>query len=137
MKKILLPIANLVSLILVGVAFGLGGISAVKNERGTAMLSYYQLVWQNPKVVSLIGFFALCVGALALLVVFLPKIRKFVASGAGVVLVLAGVMMLLTPHQVNSSFTSQPAFIAACVLVFVAAGLSLGISALEFLSKEE
>lgn len=146
MKKILSPIINLISLILVGVAFGLGGLSAahIASASHTStegnMGTYYQLVWsvEHKSVLAIVGFFLLCVGAFLLLVVFLPKIRKFVAPLAGGMLIAAGVIALLMPARIQPTLTveNQPGLIAMAVLLFVAGGFSLIVCALEFLSKE-
>ena len=138
MKRILSPIINLVSLILVGVAFGLAGITAATqaNKAASPAGSYYQLVWQNPKALPIIGFFLLCVGAFVLLFVFIPKIRKFVAPVGGLMVAGAGVLALLTPKAINPSLTNKPALIAMAVLLFVAAAFEIVITVLEFLDKE-
>ncbi len=145
MKRILSPIINLVSLILVGVAFGLAGLTAASqpNKAESSAGSYYQLVWNrvgdplHHNVLALVGFFLLCVGALVLLVVFLPKVRKFLAPVGGLMLVGAGVITLLTPKAINPALTNKPGLIAMAVLIFVAAGFELVIAALEFLDKSE
>lgn len=145
MKRILSPIINLVSLILVGVAFGLAGLTAASqaNKAESSAGSYYTLVWNrfgdplHHSVLALIGFFLLCVGALVLLVVFLPKIRKFVAPVGGLMLIGAGVLALLTPQSVNPSLTNKPGLIAMAVLLFVAGAFELVITALEILDKGE
>lgn len=146
MKRILSPIINLVSLILVGVAFGLAGLTAATqgNKAEGSAGSYYTLVW-NPygpelkthNVLGIVGFFLLCVAALVLLVAFLPKIRKFVAPVGGLMLIGAGVLALLTPKQVNPLLTNKPGLIAMAVLLFVAAAFELVITALEFMDKGE
>ena len=139
MNKILSPIINLISLILVGAAFGLGGLTAAHNAHDASIGAYYQLVWWNPTALSLVGFFALCVGAFLLLVVFLPKSRKLFAPVAGLFLILAGVLALLTPKSVarGATVTNQPGLIALAVLLFVAGAFSLVVCTLEFLSKED
>lgn len=145
MKRILSPIINLVSLILVGVAFGLAGLTAATqpNKAESSAGSYYQLVWTkfgepaHFSVLALIGFFVLCVAALVLLVVFIPKIRKFIAPVGGLMLIGAGVLALLTPKQVNPLLTNKPGLIAMAVLLFVAAAFELVITALEFMDKGE
>ena len=139
MKRILSPLINLVSLILVGVAFGLGGLSAAHHAGNDSnMGTYYQLIWQNPKFLPVFGFFALCVGAFLLLVVFLPFVRKFAAPLAGALLIVSGVFALLTPKAIQSNVAVelQPGLIAMAVLLFIAGAFSLIVCALEFLSKE-
>ena len=87
----------------------------------------------------MVGFFALCVGAFLLLVVFIPFIRKFVAPLAGGLLISAGVLALLTPKafvEKGATVSNQPGLIALAVLLFVAGAFSLVVCALEFLSKE-
>lgn len=145
MKRILSPIINLVSLILVGVAFGLAGLTAATqaNKAESPAGSYYQLVWNRTgdplhhSVLALVGFFLLCVGAAVLLVVFLPKLRKFLAPAGGLMLIGAGILALLTPQSVNPSLTNKPGLIAMAVLLFVAGAFELVITALEFLDKSE
>ncbi len=139
MRKFLSPIINIISMVLVGIAFGLAGLSAAHGAGDSNIGCYYEQVWNtNNNVMAIVGFFLLCVGAFMLLVVFLPKIRKFTALLAGALLIAAGVFALMTPGFINGAtpVTLQPGLIGMATLLFIAGGFSLIISVIEFVSKE-
>ena len=141
MRKIISPIVNLVSLILVGIAYGLAGLTAANDVAGNGVGSYYQLVWGNINTFNLVGFFLMIAATVFVFLTFIPKGRKFIAILTGGLLIAAGVMALYAPAQVAQNhlpLTNQPGLIGMAVLLFVAGGFSLIISALEFaLSKKD
>ena len=140
MRKFLSPIINIVSLILVGIAFGLGALLAGKVNDVANMGSYYELVWINKPLIGIIGFFLICVGAIAILAVFCPKGRKCTATTAGLLLIAGGVLALLTPNAVQAdsplAAVNQPGLIGMAVLLFIAGGFSLIITVIEFIFKD-
>lgn len=145
MRKFLLPIINLVNLILVSIAWGLSGKSAVidAGNKDLACGNMYQVIWEGSKanVIGIVAFFLFIVGCALTLVAFLPvKWRKFVSCGAGVAYVAAGVMFLLSPKSYDFAIVKPVltgAFIAICVLILIAGAFSLCMSVLEFLGKKE
>ena len=145
MRKFLLPIINLVNLILVSIAWGLSGKSALTDagNKDIACGNMYQVIWEgkNANVIGIVAFFLFIVGCALTLVAFLPvKWRKFVSCGAGVAYIASGVLFLLSPKtydyaMVKPELTS--AFIAICVLILIAGVFSAGMAVLEFLGKKE
>ena len=142
MKKFILPVINLISMVLAGVIFGLGANTAVEfKPTGAGAGNWYQLVWElseKPNLFGLIGFFLLCVGAFALLVTLLPfKARKYVVLVVGLMLVGAGVMFFLSPRAVygyevvknanciGRNYVRTDSLIAMMILAFVAGGLEI------------
>lgn len=138
MRKILSPIINLVSLILVGIAYGLAGISAANDVAGVSVGSYYQLVWGNINTFNMVGFFLLIAATLFVLLTFIPKGRKVLAFLSGALLIASGVMALLMPSHVAgiNPLTNQPGLIGMAVLLFVAGGFELVIMGIEFALKD-
>lgn len=140
MRKFLSPILNIVSLILVGIAYGLAGITAAFNVNKTSIGNYYQLVWQNPNVLSVVGFFLIIAATVFVLLVFIPKCRKYTALLTAALLIAGGVLALMTPNSVQAGSSLpvylQPGLIGMASLLFSAAFLSLIIAAIEFTSKE-
>ena len=146
MRKFLSPILNLINLILVSIAWGLSGQSAVKDavvESHPVAGNMYQVVWMGSKanILGIIGFLLFCVACFGLLVAFLPlKARKFVACLNGLMFAGAGVLLLLAPKFYDAGsgkFELTGAFIAICVLILVAALVSLCMAALDFTAKKE
>ena len=146
MRKFLLPIINLVNLILVSIAWGLSGKTAVletANHKSVGCGNMYQIVWMGSKanIIGIIAFFLFCVACFATLVAFLPvKVRKFVACLAGLMYVGSGVLFLLSPKTYDYSILAPEltgAFIAFCVLILVAGGLSLLMAAIDMFAKKE
>ena len=145
MRKILIPVITLVSLILLGIAFGLGSLEAASNAAGNSIGNYYSLVWLKTSAgrnaLNIVGFFMLCVGTLGTLVFLLPiKGRKFAFICLGALLIVSGVFALLMPSNLAKAFEitakAEGGLIAMAVLEFVAGGLLLLNSALEFTAKE-
>ena len=146
MKKFILPVVNLICLVLAGVTFGLGANSAVyRGQASAGQGNWYQLVWTiptNPTVIGLIGFFGLCFAAFIALVTIIPfKVRKFCVAFGGLLFVATGVMFLLTPGAVYTganaaSYIRSDSLIAMSVLMFVAGGLELLGSCVEFLPEK-
>ena len=146
MRKFLSPILNVINLILVSIAWGLSGQTAVndigvKNE--TAAGNMYQLIWfgTKPNILAIVAFFLFCIACFGLLVAFLPlKARKFVACLNGLMFAGAGVLFLLSPKFYDygsGKFELTGAFIAICVLILCAALFSLCMAALDFTAKKE
>ena len=147
MRKFLSPIINLLSLILVGIAYGLAGITAAHNVNGTSIGNYYQVVWQNPNSFSVAGFFIIILATVFVIALFIPKLYKitgavtFTGTVTAGLLITGGVFALLTPAKLQEGYalpvTNQPALIGLAVLLFVAAFLSVIIVCLEFLPEEK
>ena len=148
MRKFLSPILNVINLILVSIAWGLSGQSAVLetvNHTEVGRGNMYQVIFMGtkPNVLAIVGFGLLCLACVALLAAFLPlKARKFVACVEGLSFVGAGVLFLIgafPPHYDCSIVEPKlsGAFIAINVLLFVAGFFSLVMSALEFVGKKE
>lgn len=145
MRKFLLPIINLVNVVLVAITFGLSPKTSVIDAgmKDLAKGNYYQLVWNNSNanVMGIIGFFLLCVAALATLVIFFPfKARKCVAAVTGLMYAGAGAMFLLTPKGADMVFVElemTKAFITMIVLTFCVAAFTILMSVLEFTEKKE
>ena len=145
MRKFLLPVINVINLILVSIAWGLSGQSAVLDKKEVGHGNIYEVIWMGtkPNVLAIVGFFLLCFASLALLVAFLPiKIRKFVTCFGGLSFIGAGVLFLISPfppHYDRSIIEPKlsGALIAICVLLFVAGALTVLMSVSEFLGKKE
>ena len=145
MRKFLLPIINLVNIILVSIAWGLSGKTAVIDAgRGDqACGNLYQVVWMGTKfnIIGVVAFFLFCVACFATLVAFLPvKVRKFVACLGGLMYVGSGVLFLLAPKFYDYSMIKPEltgSFIAICVLILVAGAFSLLMAAIDMFAKKE
>ena len=148
MRKFLSPILNVINLILVSIAWGLSGQSAVLETVGHTEVgkgNIYQVIFMGtkPNVLAIVGFGLLCLACLALLVAFLPlKARKFVACVEGLSFVGAGVLFLIgsVPPHYDCSIVEPKlsgALIAICVLLFVAGLFSVIMAALDFTAKKE
>ena len=144
MRKFLLPIINLVNVILVSIAWGLSGKTAVIDAaRADAKCgNIYEVVWMGTKAnaVGIVGFFLFIFAVALTLVAFLPlKSRKYVTCCGGLMYVAAGVLFLLAPAHYDRAIIKPEltgALIAIAVLIFVAGAFSLAMSALEFLGKK-
>lgn len=142
MRKFLLPIISIVTLILSGIAFGLGGNTAAYSpaESARAIGNYYQLVWNQPTVTSMLAFFFFVFAVFFTLVYFIPfKHRKFANFLIGGLFIAAGVLTLTVPNiyvQSNFGFTLSGSLIAMVVLMCVSGGLTLLSSLIEFTEKE-
>lgn len=147
MKKFILPVINLVSIVLSAVIFGLGANSAVyRGETSNGQGNWYQLVWtitKQPTIVGLLGFFLFVFAVFFALVTMVPfKGRKFCVCAVGAMFIAAGVMFLMTPGAVYTgvnaaSYIKSDSLIAMAVLAFVAGGLELIGSAVEFLPEKQ
>ncbi len=142
MRKFILPVINIVNLILVGIAFGLGGNTAINapispsaHPRG----NYYQLIWNTPTVLGVVAFFLFVVGVFLLLVTLVPfKGRKFVALVNGGMLIASGVITLgLGSSVTNFMWENTGSLVAMCTLMFVAGGLAILMALLELFMKKE
>ena len=147
MKKFILPVINLISLVLSAVVFGLGANSAVyRGQTSNGQGNWYQLVWTIPSplaVIAVVGFFLFVFAVFFTLVTMIPfKVRKFCVALVGAMFIAAGVMFLLTPGAVYTganaaSYVRSDSLIAMAVLVFVAGGLELIGSVVEFLPEKK
>ena len=144
MRKFLLPVINIVNLILVGIAFALGGNTAAYTPSGTERAplgNYYQLVWNKPEVLGVVAFFLFVVGVFFLLVTLIPfKARKFVALCDGAMLIASGVLTLGLASNVAGTLgaSNSGSLIALCVLLIVAGGLAVLMALYElFAIKKE
>lgn len=142
MRKFISPIINILSLILVGIAYGLAGITAAYNANDVSVGNYYQLVWHNQNAFNLVGFFLIIAASVMVLVTFIPKIRKFTSLLTAGLLIAGGVMALMAPAKIqevassNLALVIQPGLIGMVSLLFVAAFFSLVIFVIEFITKE-
>ena len=147
MKKFILPVINLISIVLSAVVFGLGANSAVyRGQTSHGEGNWYQLVWTvtDPlKVVAVLGFFLFVFAVFFALVTMIPfKYRKFGLVLVGLMFVAAGVLFLMTPSAVYTgnnagSYKLSDSLIAMAVLVFVAGGLELAGACLDFLQENK
>jgi len=142
MRKFLLPIISIVNLILAGIAFGLGGNTAAYSPAGTdrAIGNYYQLVWNQPTGMAVTAFFLFVFAVFFTLVYFIPfKHRKCANILVGGLFIAAGALTLTVPNayaQAAFAYTRSGSLIAMSVLMFVAGGLTLLASLLEFTEQE-
>ena len=146
MRKFLLPIINLVNLILVSIAWGLSGKSAVIDAgRGDlACGNIYQVIWEGvkPNGVGIAGFFLFIFGCAALLVAFVPfKYRKFVSCGAALMLITAGILFVNAPWHYDRGMTSNiectSALLAIASLIIIAGAFAGVMALIEFLDKKQ
>ena len=146
MKKFILPAINLIALVLSAVVFGLGANSAVYlKTAANGAGNWYQLVWTVAPgtVIPLVGFFAFCVAVfLTLVFMFIPlRISRFGVLISGLLFAATGAMFLLSKDAVYSAhkelYHMTDSFIAMAVLVFVAGGLELIGSVVEFLPEKK
>jgi len=145
MRKFLVPVINLVNLILVSIAWGLSGKTAITDagNKDIACGNIYQVIWEGSRanVIAIIAFFLFILGCALMLAAFIPaKWRKFVSCGEGLSFVAAGILFLLSPKTYSYSIVKPEltsALIAICVLILVAGALSLCMCALDFLGKKE
>ncbi len=142
MRKFLSPVINLVSLILVGIAYGLAGITAAKVVDKVSMGNYYQVVWHNPVTLNVVGFFLIIAGTVTLIATFIPKCRKCTGILTVLLLVAGGVLALLSPEQVQNLSNglpsyNQPGLIGMATLLFVASFFVAIETCLEFVPEEK
>ena len=148
MRKIIATVISLVNLVLLGIAFGLGSLTAATNANEASIGTYYSLVWPTSNAYmnafNIVGFFALCLAAGVMLFLLIPlKVRKFVAVCEVALLIFAGVATLLVPQMycsvsdVMPTFYLQGGLIAMAVLMFSAAALTAIEAVLEFTDKAE
>ena len=145
MRKFLLPVINIVNLILLGIAFGLGGNTAIYTPAGTERTSlgnYYQVIWNNPTVMSVVTFFLFVTGVALCLFTLIPfKGRKFVALICGGMLIASGVLTLTLGGSLANpvlGYTNSGSLIALVVLLIVAGALEAIMSVYEIcLIKKE
>ena len=146
MKKFILPVINLISIVLSAVIFGLGANSAVyRGQTSNGQGNWYQLVWTIPSPLSalaVIGFFVFVFAVFFTLVTMIPfKARKYCLGVVGLMFVATGVLFLLTPGSVYTganaaSYIKSASLIAMSVLAFVAGALELIGCAVEFLPEK-
>ena len=141
MRKILLPILSLISVILVAIAFGVAAETAATRIDGSNFGNYYQLVFERgSNVFALLSFIFLVAGAALLVVDLVPsKIRKFILPCNAALLIAAGVFMILAPKSAQDvgTLTVTGSMTAVAVLVIVAGALVCLMSVLSFLGKKE
>ena len=145
MRKFLLPIINLVNLILVSIAWGLSGKTAVidAGRKDLQLGNIYQVIWEGvtPNVVAIVGFFLFIFGCAAMLVAFFPfKFRKYVTCGAGLMFITAGILFVNAPWHWDHGYAQikcTSALIAIACLIIIAGAFSLAMSIYEFLPKKE
>jgi len=150
MRKFLLPIINLVNVILVSVAWGLTGKTALVDQGNVKypnLGNFYEVIWDgqakngNVNVLGVISFFIFILGCALMLVAFLPvKWRKFVSCGEAVCFLASGIMFFIMPKHTARPYVDpklSAAMIAVAVLVVIAGAFAGAMAALEFLGKKE
>ncbi len=141
MRKILLPILSLVSVILVAIAFGIAAQTAATRVDGSNFGNYYQLVFERgSNVFALLSFILLVVGSVVLVFCLIPtKFRKFVLPVGSVLLIVSGVFMILAPKHAQdvAPLTVTGSMTATAVLVIVAGAVLCLMTVLSFLGKKE
>ncbi|GEM_PF-2841246 len=141
MRKILLPILSLVSVILVAIAFGIAAQTAATRVDGSNFGNYYQLVFERgSNVFATLSFVFLIIATVALVVCLIPfKFRKFVLPGASVLFILTGVFMILAPKHASdvSPLTVTGSMTATAVLLIVTGAVLCLMTVLSFLGKKE
>ena len=149
MRKFLLPIINLVNLILVSIAWGLTGKTAVidAGNGDLACGNFYEVIWDgqvsshNVNVLGVVAFFVFILGCAFMLAAFLPaKWRKYVSCLEGLAFLAAGSMFLCMPRYTARAIVTPEltgAMIAIGVLVLIAGAFTLLMSVLDFTAKKE
>ena len=145
MRKFLLPAINLVNLVLISVAWGLSGKTAIidagRNDLASGNL--YEIIWMGSKanVLGIVGFFLFCVACLLTLVAFLPlKSRKFITCAGGLMYIGAGVLFLNAPWSYDRQIVEidlTSALLAIASLIIIAGAFTILMSLIEFLGKKE
>lgn len=135
MRKIIVPIVDIVILILIGISFGLAGITFLKDASQASIGTFYQLVWpadMKVNAVALVAFFAMCVAPFFTLLSFVPfKLRSAFNGLSAVLLIGAGVIALMLPKILTSGMEValtlylQGGAWGMAILLFVAALLSI------------
>ena len=148
MRKFLLPIINLVNVVLVSIAWGLSGKTAVIDaaRSDAASGNIYQVIWEgqvsthNVNAMGIVGFFLFILACALMLMAFIPfKARKFTTCLGGLSFIAAGVLFLNAPwHAARAIYKPEltGAIIAIAVLLFIAGAFSLVMSIIEFLEKK-
>ena len=145
MRKFLLPIINLVNLILVSIAWGLSGKTAVidAGNGDLACGNIYQVIWQGatPNGVGIAAFFLFIFGCVAMLVAFVPfKYRKYVSCAAALMFITAGILFVNAPWHYSLIIVKPEctgALLAIASLTIIAGAFSGCMALLEFLGKKE
>ena len=112
MKKIFAIVLNFVSVILVGISFGLGALpmSEAYGLEDAPIGNFYETVWcvsNGPySVGSIVLFFFLCIGALIVTItLFMNSKKTTVVNGlSAIVLIAAGVLMFFIPTLYLAGF---------------------------------
>lgn len=148
MRKFIIPVINLVGLVLSAVIFGLGANSAVYfgSQSSNGVGNWYQLVWglsNEPAYFGQVGFWLFIAAVVGLLLTMIPfKHRRFCLLFVGALFIGAGVMMLLAPDSIYNGVNADlyhktDSLIAMAVLAFVAGGLEVIGSCVEFLPEKK
>ena len=148
MRKFLLPIINLVNVVLVSIAWGLSGKTAVIDaaRSDAACGNIYQVIWEgeaaahNANAMGIVGFFLFILACVLMLASFIPfKARKFATCLGGLSFIAAGVLFLNAPwHAARAIFKPEltGALIAIAVLIFIAGAFMLVMSIIEICEKK-
>ena len=148
MRKFLLPIINLVNVVLVSIAWGLSGktavIDAARND--AACGNIYQVIWEgeaaahNANAMGIVGFFLFILACALMLISFIPsKPRKFFTCLGGLSFIASGVLFLNAPwHSARAIFKPEltGAIIAIAVLIVIAGAFMLVMSIIEISEKK-
>ena len=139
MRKILVPVLSLVSVVLVAIAFGISAQTVATRVDGSNFGNYYQLVFQRgSNVFALVSFICFVAAAALLVVCLLPtKFRKFVLPVDAAAFVAAGVFTLLAPSKAAEKITANGTLTATAVLLIVAGAVMCCLTLLAFLGKKE
>ena len=148
MRKFLLPIINLVNVVLVSIAWGLSGKTAVIDaaRSDAASGNIYQVIWEgevashNVNAMGIVGFFLFILACVLMLLAFIPfKARKFTTCLGGLSFIAGGVLFLNAPwHAARAIYKPEltGAIIAIAVLLFIAGAFTLVMSIIEFFEKK-
>lgn len=138
MRKFLSPIINLVNLILVGIAFGLAGNTAIYSPVSPsehALGNYYQVIWDNPQPMGVIAFFLFVVAVFFLVITLIPfKTRKFLAIVAGLMLIASAILTCIVTPTVAAfpnSVELSSSLIGFVVLLNIAGVFSITMGIIE------
>lgn len=115
MRKILVVIADALVLVLTGVAFGLGGMTAFYRpalpEKQHPVYNYYQMVWADTShlsAINVIVFLFFCIAAVITIIAFFDmKGRKWLLLAAGIIYVTCGILMLYSPKFYLDAFADR------------------------------
>lgn len=159
MKKVLALILSISVIILLGVAFGVGGLPGAyvpSSDLASHQIgNYYTIVWNSAHiliqngnifgfVMNLVHFFLFCIGSFFALIALVPfKKVKFLDCILGVVFLAVGVLTFFVPtfflmgSEQAGDVGLGGGLVAMGVLILVAGVLEICKAVLLFTEKEE